>query len=130
MNEKGTVFEVLTGFHENCLAFIYEGSVVLNGTNYEKDTALVFATPLSGRLEYITLTANTTTAQFILLCGEPTKEIVYNQGPFVLDSKENLYKAFDDYKKGKNGFEGADTWKSQMPELPRSPKQNKKRSDL
>jgi redox-sensitive bicupin YhaK (pirin superfamily) len=37
-------------------------------------------------------------------------EPIAAQGPFVLNEKEELYKAFEDYQTAKNGFEGADTW--------------------
>lgn len=53
-------------------------------------------------------------AKFILFAGKPIKEEIFNSGFFVLDSQENLLKTFDDYKQGKNGFEGAHTWKSQV----------------
>jgi hypothetical protein len=41
-----------------------------------------------------------------MLAGKPINEPIAAQGPFVLNEKNELYKAFDDYQCGKNGFEG------------------------
>lgn len=48
-------------------------------------------------MEYLSVTALRKNVKFIVLCGEPIKEVVYNNGPFVLDSRENLYKAYEDF---------------------------------
>lgn len=55
--------------------------------------------------------------RFILLAGQPMNEPIAAQGPFVLNEREELYKAFEDYQRGKNGFEGADTWQSDIQNL-------------
>ena len=48
--------------------------------------------------------------RFIMLAGKPLDEPIAAQGPFVLNEREELHKAFEDYQRGKNGFEGANTW--------------------
>lgn len=90
LREKGKIFETLSGFHENCLAFVYRGSIEINSETYDKNTAIIFATPPTGVMEFISIKSYTKGAKFVLLCGEPTKELVYNEGPFVMDSKEGL----------------------------------------
>lgn len=45
--------------------------------------------------------------RFIMLAGQPLNEPIAAQGPFVLNEKHELHQAFDDYRCGKNGFEGA-----------------------
>lgn len=55
--------------------------------------------------------------KFILLAGKPIKEPIVHHGPFVLNEQEELFKAFDDYQKGQNGFEGANTWQSEIQHL-------------
>ena len=52
-----------------------------------------------------------------MLAGKPLDEPIAAQGPFVLNEKEELYRAFDDYQRGKNGFEGASTWQSEIQNL-------------
>ena len=33
-------------------------------------------------------------------------------GPFVMTTRDEIEDAFEDYQNAKNGFEGADTWRS------------------
>jgi quercetin 2,3-dioxygenase len=49
-------------------------------------------------------------SRFIMLAGKPLDEPIAAQGPFVLNEREELHRAFDDYQRAKNGFEGANTW--------------------
>jgi len=49
-------------------------------------------------------------------CGF-SKEPIFQYGPFVLTSKEELAKAFEDYQGAKNGFEGAREWSSKIKDL-------------
>lgn len=35
-------------------------------------------------------------------------------GPFVMNSEDEIYKTFEDYSQGKNGFERAPGWKSEI----------------
>ena len=39
-------------------------------------------------------------------------EKVVQHGPFVMNSREEIEQAFEDYQLGKNGFEKIKTWKS------------------
>lgn len=57
---------------------------------------------------------SSTGAKFILFAGKPIKEPVFSHGPFVLDSQESLNTTFEDYQEGKNGFEGAFDWESEI----------------
>ena len=55
--------------------------------------------------------------KFILLAGKPLNEPIANHGPFVLNTQEQLHKAFDDFQTGRNGFEGARQWRSEIKDL-------------
>lgn len=50
--------------------------------------------------------------RLLLIAGKPLDEPIANYGPFVLNTKEQLQQAFDDFHSGKNGFEAAPTWRS------------------
>ncbi|XP_062588476.1 pirin-like [Saccostrea cucullata] len=49
---------------------------------------------------------------FILLAGQPLNEPVAQQGPFVMNTEEELHQALEDYKSCINGFERANSWQS------------------
>lgn len=49
---------------------------------------------------------------FILLAGQPLNEPVAQQGPFVMNTEEELFQAMDDYKSCTNGFERGRSWQS------------------
>ncbi|ELU08903.1 hypothetical protein CAPTEDRAFT_178317 [Capitella teleta] len=51
-------------------------------------------------------------SHFILFGGMPLNEPVVQQGPFVMNTDEEIRDAVSDYRNGKNGFEKALAWKS------------------
>ncbi|KAF8201424.1 RmlC-like cupin domain-containing protein [Pholiota molesta] len=52
--------------------------------------------------------------ELVLISGEPLDQTVFQYGPFVMTSKEEIQKTLIDYQSGKNGFERAHTWKSDI----------------
>lgn len=48
------------------------------------------------------------------VAGEPLDQTVVQYGPFVMTSKEDIQKTFIDYQYGRNGFEKAHVWKSEI----------------
>ncbi|KAJ3167237.1 hypothetical protein HK101_011804 [Irineochytrium annulatum] len=42
-------------------------------------------------------------AHFVLIAGEPIGEPIVQHGPFVMNEKDEIYEAFDDFRSGKNG---------------------------
>ncbi|KAG0011608.1 hypothetical protein BGZ80_000559 [Entomortierella chlamydospora] len=51
-------------------------------------------------------------AHFVLIAGEPLKEPIVQHGPFVMNTKDEIYKTFVDYQFGPNGLERARNWYS------------------
>lgn len=51
-------------------------------------------------------------AHFILFAGLPTREPSIRSNLFVMNSKEEVQQALEDYRGGQNGFENAKTWHS------------------
>jgi len=56
-------------------------------------------------------------ANFIIIAGKPMNEEIVSYGPFVLSSEEQLDQTFEDFQDGKNGFENAPGWKSEIRKL-------------
>jgi redox-sensitive bicupin YhaK (pirin superfamily) len=50
----------------------------------------------------------------VLVAGTPLDQKVVQYGPFVLNSQEEVYQAFEDYQGFKNGFERAEGWESEI----------------
>lgn len=51
------------------------------------------------------------------ISGEPLDQTVYQYGPFVMTTRNEIEKTLTDYRMGKNGFERAHTWKSKIGNL-------------
>ncbi|TFK76494.1 hypothetical protein BDN72DRAFT_755745 [Pluteus cervinus] len=52
--------------------------------------------------------------ELVLVAGEPLDQTVFQYGPFVMTSKEDIQTTLLDYQIGRNGFESAHTWKSEI----------------
>ncbi|CAA7271743.1 unnamed protein product [Cyclocybe aegerita] len=52
--------------------------------------------------------------ELVLVTGEPLDQTVFQYGPFVMTTREEIQKTLIDYQSGKNGFERAHTWKSEI----------------
>ncbi|KAI9278289.1 RmlC-like cupin domain-containing protein [Phascolomyces articulosus] len=51
---------------------------------------------------------------FVIIAGKPIREPIVQYGPFVMNTQQEIYKAFHDYDRGTNGFEGAPGWTSSI----------------
>jgi hypothetical protein len=52
--------------------------------------------------------------ELVLIAGEPLDQTVVQYGPFVMTSREEIQSTLLDYQTGRNGFERAHTWKSEI----------------
>jgi len=50
----------------------------------------------------------------VLIAGEPLEQTVVQYGPFVMTTKQEVQNTLMDYQFGRNGFEKAHTWKSEI----------------
>lgn len=55
--------------------------------------------------------------KFLLVAGLPLKEPISSYGPFVMNTDEEINDAISDYQSSDNGFEGADTWESEIKDM-------------
>ena len=78
----------------NAFIYIYEGSVQLDR---EVNKGHLIVLDQEGKLD---LTAGKEGAKFIVGAGEPLNEPVARGGPFVMNSKGEVLKAFEDYQNG------------------------------
>jgi len=98
---------------EGWTAFIY----VLNGTVKIGNGQYIEAhntVALSSGGDGVSVKTGDEGASFVLISGRPIGEPVVQHGPFVMNTQKQILEAFDDYRSGKNGFENAPGWESEI----------------
>jgi redox-sensitive bicupin YhaK (pirin superfamily) len=79
---------------------VIEGSVIVNDTEtVETDHFVLF----ENEGESFTVEASEN-AVFLILSGAPINEPIAAQGPFVMNTREELVQAINDYNMGKFGY--------------------------
>lgn len=84
----------------NTAALVIEGSILINGE--EKVTTDHLAL-FKNEGESFTIEA-TEDAVVLIISGQPLNEPIYPHGPFVMNSREEIIQAFEDYNLGKFGY--------------------------
>jgi len=85
----------------NTAILIIEGAVKVNGeTELKKDSFTLFE---NNDEETFTLEATDANTIVLVMSGEPLNEPIAHYGPFVMNTQEELEKAFEDFQSGKFG---------------------------
>ena len=79
--------------------FLLKGNIVLNGSHSVKEAELAL---FGAQGEQISIEAGQD-ATLLVLNGEPIPEPVAREGPFVMNTQEELVQAVNDYRMGKMG---------------------------
>ncbi|KAI0064616.1 pirin domain-containing protein [Artomyces pyxidatus] len=97
-------------------AFIYtlNGKITVGDDTTERDPFYTLVLSAKENETGVTVTATQDGSDFVLIAGEPLDQEVYQYGPFVMTSREEIQKTFNDYRSGTNGFEKVHTWKSKI----------------
>ncbi|MBX3236719.1 MAG: pirin family protein [Nitrospiraceae bacterium] len=80
--------------------FVLSGEVKVNGATVVGEAELVV---LGSKGERVQLEAMGTDALVLVMAGEPIKEPIARYGPFVMNTRQELVQAVDDYRAGKMG---------------------------
>jgi redox-sensitive bicupin YhaK (pirin superfamily) len=78
---------------------VIEGSVLVNGT---EEVPLDHFALFTNTGETFTVSATENSVVFIL-SGEPLNEPIAAHGPFVMNTRQEIMQAFEDYENGKFG---------------------------
>jgi redox-sensitive bicupin YhaK (pirin superfamily) len=93
---SGARFEQAVPADHNAFIYVFGGDLTIGETNaVNSDMALL----TSG--EHVSATAGTEGARFLLIAGEPIGEPVARYGPFVMNTRDEIMQAFQDYQSGK-----------------------------
>jgi hypothetical protein len=98
--KAGDRFELPLPEGHNAAVVLRKGDVLLNGTERLRGEALI--APMSEEGDSVTLEAKGDT-QLLILSGEPILEPVASYGPFVMNTREELQQAVEDYRAGRMG---------------------------
>ena len=81
------------------LVHVFEGEVVVNGERAVSGQMVVFDRSV-GAVQISTPTTQDTCAQLLILGGAPLNEPVVRYGPFVMNTRQEIVDAVNDYKNG------------------------------
>ena len=98
--ESGAWFEQAIPKTRNGFAYVIEGTGDFHGIEAREDQAVLFDRGGEGvRIA----NAGASRLSVLLLAGEPIGQPVARYGPFVMNSKEELVQAVDDFREGRMG---------------------------
>jgi len=92
---KGATFEEPVATDHNVMLALYEGAVRIGDRRVEAVSLIAL-----GEGDGVRVVAGSD-ARFLLIAGKPLKEPVAWSGPFVMNSREEVEQAFDDYRTGR-----------------------------
>jgi quercetin 2,3-dioxygenase len=98
--KAGERFELPIPEGHNAAVVLRKGDVLVDGAERLRGEALI--APLSEEGDTVTLEAKADT-QLLILSGEPIREPVASYGPFVMNTREELQQAVEDYRAGRMG---------------------------
>ncbi|KAF5392202.1 hypothetical protein D9757_001411 [Collybiopsis confluens] len=130
-NKKDTVFqEIRTCRHDLYLVvndltqaeasgwttfiYIWKGAVTVGDDTLPAEAFHTLVLSSNEGETGVKLTSADDSTEFILVAGEPLNQTVFQYGPFVMTTREEIQKTLLDYQMGKNGFEKAHTWESEI----------------
>ncbi|HEK2854354.1 TPA: pirin family protein [Proteus mirabilis] len=99
LNHAGTSHYAIPEGH-NAMLFVVKGAIHLNNSDIVRQHEIAI---LDTHGDTLTL-GSMGDAIVLILTGEPINEPVVGQGPFVMNTQQELLQAFDDYDNGKFGM--------------------------
>ena len=117
--EPNSKFEQVIPKGWNSFSYVYKGRAYYGESKKEVKTNSVALLKKDDK-EVLLIETKGEEAQLIIIAGQPLNEPMVQYGPFVLSDEKELAKTFEDYRFGKNGFEDAPGWESEIRQLSRS----------
>jgi len=94
--ESKKVAQAIPATH-NALAYVFEGEGVIGGKLVGEGQLAVLS---RGESEKVELVTTERAMRLILVAARPLDEPVARYGPFVMNTREEIHRAFEDYQKG------------------------------
>ncbi len=84
----------------NTLVVVLEGEMLLNGTQKVEDHSIVMFAKDGEAMIQLEAVKD---AKFLVLTGKPLNEPIQGHGPFVMNTRDEIIQAFNDFNNGKFG---------------------------
>ena len=97
---KGTRFEQSLPDGHNAFVYVYRGQVSIADQAVPMQRMAILASTPEADGVVIEASAD---AKLILVSGRPLKEPIVQYGPFVMNTKEEIYQAMTDFRDGRLG---------------------------
>lgn len=81
---------------------VLKGEVKINGNQISKERDFILFDNVEGTISVESMTEE---SLFIVLSGEPINEPIVSSGPFVMNTEEEIYQAYIDFRNNKFGTE-------------------------
>ncbi|KAK7467090.1 RNA pol II transcription cofactor [Stygiomarasmius scandens] len=112
-SKKSTIFQHLpVGW--TSFIYIWKGSITIGDSTMPIDAFNTIVLSADDTQTGVKVTATEDDTEFVLISGEPLDQTVFQYGPFVMTNREEIQQTLLDYQYGRNGFEKAHTWQSEI----------------
>jgi len=96
----GTRFEQALPAEHNAFIYVYRGEVSIEGRAVPQQRMAILANTAGSDGVVIQASLD---AKLILIAGKPLKQPIVQYGPFVMNTKEEIYQALNDFRDGRLG---------------------------
>ncbi|KAH6676160.1 RmlC-like cupin domain-containing protein [Plectosphaerella plurivora] len=101
----------------NAFAYVLEGDALFGGPEQKRLVEQYHNVILEQEGDVVNIEVDAgaeKAARIVLIAGTPLDQPIVQYGPFVVNSKDDVYKALSDYQTYSNGFERAQGWQSEI----------------
>jgi redox-sensitive bicupin YhaK (pirin superfamily) len=91
----GRSFEQAVSETDNAFVFVIDGKLETGGQGTKLGRRML---GILSKGKRVTVKAQSETARFLLVSGQPLNEPVARGGPFVMNTKQEIMRAFEDYR--------------------------------
>jgi len=95
-----SVFSTIIPATHNAFVYVYRGAITISGKTLGESRMGILAN--DPQADGVTLGASVP-AKAILISGKPLREPIMQHGPFVMNTKEEIYQAIKDFQEGRLG---------------------------
>jgi hypothetical protein len=90
-------FEQPLPHEHNAFVYVYRGAAAIGAQAVAQQRMAI----LANRGDGVRVKAASEGARLLLIAGKPLKEPIAQYGPFVMNTQEEIFQAFDDYRAGR-----------------------------